>query len=206
MAWLYKISQAKPMALPFDVYPVDDDKLGLSEIDLSMIPETAEREKKLFNPSYLGAGNMGIAVELRDGRVGKYTNDKYEARKADRLKDLGLECIPEIYEVREVQKQDILKLKVLYPLWMIIMEKVKTLPQDAKKVINGISRDSYSKAEKEKEAKIARSPEHRKLIDDYIEMLQCLEMNGIGLRDAHGGNVGYNAQGRLVLFDLGEGF
>lgn len=86
MSWLKKLSQAKPMALPFeepDKYDWEGHEArGVQVIDHHMEPETAEKEKRELSPEYFGSGQSGVAVLLKDGKVAKYTTVLEEARIA----------------------------------------------------------------------------------------------------------------------------
>jgi len=41
------------------------------------------------------------------------------------------------------------------------------------------------------------------LIDDFLQMKQCLEDHNLRYSDTHSGNIGYNSENNLILFDLG---
>ena len=133
MSWLIRISQSKPMALPFP-YSVDRGTGGVNVIDSIMTDETANRERQEVVPGYLGEGAMGVATALPSGYVGKYTDDEDEMKIAEYFKSKNVPCIVKIYSTRTVQE--------LPPIYMIVMEKVRTLSQLEASIIRDIRRVS----------------------------------------------------------------
>ncbi len=198
MNWLQKTSQSKPM-LPF-ARPENFER-GLELIDKVMEPEVADEERMRLRPGYLGSGGMGLAGLTSGGLVVKYTQDKDEAAIAEAFMGKKTPCLPMVHDVRELQDS----------LWAITMEKVKTLPpkREIYWMITYLSNMLYEPQEdfdehlKSFSKIVLEFPYLRKIADDYNKMIECLESNNIVPGDAHSGNVGYNTNGSMVLFDLG---
>lgn len=201
MNWLQKISQSKPMALPF-ARP-EWSEPGLDDIDQIMQEETAAEERKNMQPSYLGSGMFGIAVDLPNGLVGKYTDDIDEATMATYIQDNPMSCVVNIHDIKLIQEEP--------ELFMIIMDKIKTLNDTEQAIVYNLrSFVPYAKNHlrewqvPEKVQKIRDRTSNHRVIDDFIDMEKCLKSNNISTQDTHGENIGYDKQWNLVLFDLGS--
>lgn len=180
MNWLQKLAQSKPMALPI-FKPESLIGQGYQKIDMQMSPDTADKEKSKYpNIEYKGSGENGLAVDIGNNKILKYTSYEFEFQTALDLMHKKLPCIIPIYKTEQVQDKP-------YPLWSILMEKAQPLdPQVAKQIDNR----SYT----------IYGPKIYKQVEAF---LNCLEQNNIPSRDATSENVG-TIKGQLVLFDLGD--
>lgn len=209
MSWLLKICQCKPMALPFDrselpdYYAPNKDNTGIRVIDKKMRDDTAEKEQKDWNPRYLGSGSFGVAVDLGNNIVGKYTEDPYEANLASHIMRKNLPCFPKIFSVDQIQDA----------LWRINMERVTPLGDRFDLELVYILRRALESSQNvdilerkfnEISVRFREDEQEMKLFSDYYDMAKCFLANNIKPYDAHPHNVGYTADGRLVLFDLGQ--
>jgi hypothetical protein len=209
MVWLVRLSQAKPMALPFsrEITPGPHGGLtGIERIDAFMTEETAKREKEKRSPKYLDSGASGVVVELGNGIVGKYTVLKHEAERASAFVGVDLPCVVKVLNVEKISQ----KPESHRDLWFITMEKVKSLQGAELDLAHKMRRvpeywdilmydinNKYSEWEKAFPHLISFIQKHRQLTN-------CLRENNIHADDVHGLNLGYNNQGNLVLIDLEE--
>jgi len=117
-------------------------------------------------------------------------------------------CIVKIFSVKQVQVE-----KEQQPsrshIWAIEMEKVKTNLSNYQKLIaNGLNSLSHSTFDEDRNyfrnLYIKRYPEETRFIDEYLRMRFCLIQHNIFTYETHGNNIGYNSNGDLVLFDLGQ--
>jgi len=160
-----------------------------------MTRSIANEEKNRLDPKYLGEGYNGVAGIFQD-KVVKYTVEEIEARIAQHFVDKSIPCLPEFYDVREIQPG----------LWAITMEKVELITDsDAAWIINDylkldIHIDVFRKTV---DYWKNRYPRYSELFEDYFNMIQCLKSSGFKPHDVHSKNIGYDKHGNLVLFDLG---
>lgn len=169
MNWylIYKLAMALPQK------PEDGLVWGIgpNRIDQTMTDQSAEQERKRFpNISYLGGGDYGIAFDVGSDKVAKYTIMKKEAEMARFLMGKENEYpVAKIFGVELIQETP-------RKMWVIIMEKVRTL--------DGISDKEYTE------------------VYPKIHIMQN-QLLPIGLDwDAKFENIGRTADGRLVLFDI----
>jgi len=223
MNWFSKIAKEKtdekPMPMPFTT---EDRSGGTKRIDREMSQQTADQLKKQYPEiEFLGAGGIGVAGQSGNNVI-KFTSDEDEAMMAKQLMKINIPCIVKIYSVKKVQEPR--KFDSYYnatTIWVIECEKVNTnLTLDQKRLagdmnailqIGGwstmpsefIRQGWESKKQYVYEKTIKEFPQEQQFINDYLEMRMCLDKNNIIADDAHGDNIGYNKQGKLVLFDLG---
>lgn len=184
--WLKKISQKKPMPLPFSSEGLLGGK-GLEEMDFSMSRETADFEKQRHpDINFWAAGNKGLVADIGD-KVVKYTFSQKELETAKKImyaRQDGdpIECVAQVYDIEEIQH---------HPEYIgkIVFEKVTPLiiPK-AKNQFEYVTDDEIKAMYTENE---------------YEELLDCLESNNISYYDSHTANLGRNSQGKLVLLDIG---
>jgi len=223
MSWFKRAQSAKPMALPFDrpdKNTLNTDNYsrhpgGLIHIDRLMTQDTADREKQR-NPQFLGSGSVGVAVDLGNGRVGKYTDDYPEANFAKWVKDNPVPCVVRVYDVINVQKQntDPASATRTEPIWMIVMDRVQTLSPSEIKIANDYAihgwrqqaNDNLNEAgfRSSHEFALKKYPQQKDFIDRLFNFAKQLTTHGINTDDARGENIGYDKQGNLVLIDLGS--
>lgn len=197
------------MALPVET-PVDD--WGPATIDMVMTEETAEQEKSQYpDISYLGGGRFGMAVDLGDGKVGKYTASRSEANFAQSLVGRDVPGLVSVYDVRQLQSSE--QVGKWKDLWVIITERVTVLPKGSRE--NAVATQLYRAVWRldgnmpslDYMRDNRRFPlEHSdlELYFDYSDLIENLRAAGVDPEksDAHGYNVGYSGA-ELVLFDLG---
>ena len=193
----------KSMALPFSLQRADE---GAWVIDEDMREETAKQQKEKHNPSYLGAGTNGLAINIGT-HAGKYTRFKEEATIANYLKNNPSECFVKIFDVQEIQKDP--------SIFLIEMEKCTLFSKKDESVlefmyqevreteIDNIMRLNEEKIIKAYNKTIRRHPFKRRILNDYKNFLLCLVRSGFKTRDYKPSNTGYNSVGQLVLFDIG---
>jgi len=191
VSWLQKISQSKPMALPFQ-HPSETGANydnGVSRIDEGMTEETAEKEKKRRNPSYLGSGYYGIATDIGNDFVCKYSDDLDEVEMAKYVKNNPIPCVVNIHDIVKIQESPM--------IFGIIMDKVETIQEYDEKIIINSLRFNWKNEYRILELK--QRYDNHKMIDDYIKMSICLRDNNIETGDAHAGNVGRNSDGEFSI-------
>jgi hypothetical protein len=214
MNWLQRISQSKAMPLPYGI-PDADISRGFSRIDSQMSHETSDRQREQYpDISYLGSGGEGVASDIPDGAL-KYTDQAEEYLSALNQYKQQLPCLVRILEEPKRIQEDPL-------LWAIAMEKVQPLDEDERSVMSFIleweidpgrfptfeetlnfvdllyKKHGYKKPKKVAPEKIQR------VHYAYMHMKKCFEDNEFESNDAHSKNVGWNKDGRMVLFDLGR--
>ncbi len=167
---------------------------GIREIDREMSEETAGSEREQFPLKYRGSGLRGIAYERGDvqGHIIKYTNQRHEAHIARRQMIENIPCLVKIHSVDMIQKMP--------NLWRIEMDEVRTLPDYLKPLATSM-RNHFNYDEDEPDA---FTPEEIIFVPQYMQFIKCLQKHAITIKDAHGGNIGYDSDGNLVLFDLGK--
>lgn len=224
MNWLQRISQFKPMPLPYGI-PDAGIGRGFSHIDNQMSQETADKQKGQYpDISYLGSGVEGIASDIPGG-VLKYTDQEKEYLSALNQYKQQLPCLVRILEEpKQIQVPPTPQRpwpKHTSPLWAIAMEKVQALDEDERNVMNFIMgweidpgryptfeetlnfTDFLYKKYGVKKPKVA--PEKIQRVHyAYRHMKTCFADNKFESRDAHTKNVGWSKDGRMVLFDLGR--
>lgn len=212
--WFQKICQTKPMALP--AYPASDPKLkgvwkGTGRIDRSMTTETANYVKNRYPQiSWLNEGAYGVAFDCKPGTVCKITDQRTEAQNALKFKLNPNSSVVRIFKVSPIQRNN-------KSLWIIEMEKVKTLNIQEQQVYREIFKCfernnllewnmSFNACLKEKQLAAEHivgenNPLILKITQGIDNLWKNLDENL--LEDAHHNNVGWNEQGNLVIFDLG---
>ena len=87
-----KTCQQKAMPLPIPYPKTDAEDLhrvdyGAREINEKMRQETADEQKSLFpDMEFKGSGGFGMAVNLGNGKIGKYTDKRAEVNNALKVK------------------------------------------------------------------------------------------------------------------------
>lgn len=197
------------MPVPFEqsqsIHRRNGPPFGGAEIDFTMRQDEAfDEELKFPRLKYVGQGNQGLAYYDPDSNsFVKYTTESKEADAAETAMQINAPCTAAIYEVNRVGKAGVYRIR---------SEPIRTLQKNQSKIITKIYfkyvlQSEYTKLDFGTIARFmpVNIRQHSKLIYDYIDMLNCLAENGFSLSDTHGGNIGYNRNGRLVLFDLGAG-
>jgi len=188
MSWLSKTSSL-PHEKRDSLNTSREKPYGNWRVNRKMTPELAmEEEAKFPTMEYLNSGNFGVAYTL-DHKVVKYTVDREEYIAALKVLKNPVPCIATIFSAEQLHDLN---------LYRIVVEKVKTLDHDERKIISYL-RDKI----KDKDFYFWKDEFKHPIAKQYITMLKCLEAHGYSIGDAHKKNIGYNKKGRLVLFDLG---
>lgn len=204
MTWL-KRAQSKPMALPFDrtQLPFGSGYEGIGKIDQTMTEETARKEQEKHNPEYLGAGTYGLATvtPMEPEVVRKYTRDEAEVQNAKQLKEHPIPCTAVIFDVIRIQEYP--------PLWVVESERVKQLPRHERLMLQQVfiaypQGDFLFKDPQTilKAIRFAPNSMNIQLMEKFLQMAKCLREYDLD-EDMHPGNLGYNSDGDMVLFDIG---
>lgn len=213
MNWLQKIAQFKAMPLPYGIPDGNIDR-GFSNINYQMSQETSDKQKEQYpDISYFGSGGEGVSSNIPGGAL-KYTNQKNEYLSALNQYKQKLPCLVQILEEPK-------QIQVDPPLWAIAMQKVQPLDDDERNVMNFILGwemdpgryptfeetlnfvDFLYKKYGIKKPRV--TPEKIQRVHyAYEHMKACFDNNGFESDDAHAKNVGWNKDGRMVLFDLGR--
>jgi hypothetical protein len=205
MSWIEKLSQSKPMALPFDKPEKYDweghEEQGVRVIDHYMEPETADREKREIEPQYFGSGQSGVAVLLKDGKVAKYTTVLEEAAVAKHQMEHELPCLVKVYDVQQIQSG-------FSNVFRIIQERVKPLTWPEKLMADALRSftaepERYYIKRQELEEVYKEKPSQMRFLLEHDKFVECIKSHHITTEDAHMYNIGWNNEGRLVLFDMG---
>lgn len=205
MNWLHKLSQSKPMALPYAIEEEKGFDPGTLRIDSLMSPETAfEQGKSHPDLDFFGAGALGLVSKTGiPGVLVKYTPDKNEVNAAQIQFEKKFPFFIEVLQPPKQIQQD-------PPLWEIMIREIKQLTWPAVGFVTYLHRSYQSKKMKYPTLKEAlddwdfqmRRDDIRKAYDDYTNLLKEMISSGIWVGDAHGENVGYQ-NGELVVLDLG---
>lgn len=199
--WKYsfKTSQ-KSMPLPIDK-PPSGGYHGLNRIDNVMLQEISDQVKEEYKPEYLGHGDMGVAMtHTKSDSVLKLTEDYREARTAKLQQVKNYPFLVKIFQVKQIQNNP-------DPLWLIEMEKVQTLNYWQKNVYLSLNFEGSYESNLPLALEVAPSIP-KEWVDQYLKQLLELKQelsfgNSVRSKDAHTGNIGFNSEGTLVLFDLG---
>lgn len=180
MNWYKLYKQAEP--LPVDIPPEEGwQHIGAQEIYRDMNMDTVREEfKKRPGATYLGSGSGGVALEIGNNRVIKYTQKEWEANAAEAL--IGNTRLPvaKVYSVSRIQSDP--------NIWAIEMEKVKPYTQ-------------FVSQENDPMAMNDERFDYGKWRMDSKQLMEDLFEAGLSW-DVNQRNVGYNSEGKLVLFDL----
>lgn len=214
---------AKPMALPSGaVYTGDPESYdrpgpGYNKIDNIMTTPEAKNEEDLYpEMQYSGAGDYGLAAEIGNNQVVKYSTDRKEVEVCRNLKDNPNPCIVRIYDVRAIDP--------MKPLYAIVMEKVQPISDLYEQVIiDALLLNKYELVTNAPDELFIEDVveyflrEHNtdlnlnkyqsrilELIKHYRSLLKCLQHSNFKISDSHVDNIGWNSEGRLVRFDMGK--
>ena len=220
MSWFYKLSQSKPMPLPFNrpqdlsYRGYDKSPHGYDSIDRLITDETSNKLKRKYNPKYLGSGTVGVVLDLGRGHVAKLTDDYSEYKIAEWFMKNPHPRIVPVYNVEYIQKQmtDPVSSVRIEPIWMIEMHKAILLKQYQKtladnwtewsKLAGGHIQPNDPQIKISYDYWLTRYPDSKDLIDELLSFSQDLNSSGISVDDARGDNVGF-INNKLVLIDLG---
>ena len=212
MNWLQRLSQSKPMALPYAQPRGDRPKPGYFRIDRTMTEPAAEQEKERYpGMDFFSAGTMGLVSKIAPGVLMKYTDDAREAEAAtEAWQDQHSFMVPILEKPREIPGKK--------PLWAIVMKEIEPVTQDQQWVIGFLdptnpenrgltggfptidrTMDVFSEPSVYYHVDV---DEILKVHNAYKQFVHEMSKHGYSMGDAHGGNLGWN-EGRIVLLDLG---
>jgi hypothetical protein len=197
MSWLSRTSQVKPFPVPFQnrdpipMFPLEEDPKGISNVDYLMNQEQADEQERMHpEMSYLNQGNKGIVYETENSVI-KYTSDVKEMDAALRLYEVPLSCAVRVLSPPVKITEDLVKLE---------LEKVEPLSNEEIRVIDAFH---FVFRQGRKPDNLTVGLEYPELLAEFRGLRECLRSYGFRLVDVHGDNVGRNANGDMVLLDLG---
>lgn len=204
MNWLQRLAQIKPMPLPVIYLPKGKvrPEQGFTVMDDLMTQETADAEKATHpDISFLGSGQSGVATDIGNKIVRKYTSDADEAANARVQMDLRRQHIVAVYDVQEIQNG----------IWAIDSEKVQPLSDEEAAAVTEI----YHAITEENAIPgydhiTTEDPDIDPAVfdqvhDEYLRfVMQMSEDDYFTINDAWGDNMGRTEDGRMVLLDLGN--
>ena len=169
---------------------------------------------------FIGSGALGYAFALKSGRVLKLTKDKNEINLIYNLSKLS--SIPKsLMTYYNIGKVDNPKPNEEYQYYYILMDKVEPLTEEEQYVVNSFYKhriqyktDYYTEIMNEfLETHIddwfnGRGDADRRrickeLLPHVRNIVKDLKKHKIKETDFHGGNLGWNKEGKLIMFDLG---
>jgi hypothetical protein len=191
--WYIKLAMPLPPAKGYPK-PLANGKHngGLGDLDHRMDEDEAESISKQYpSMKYLGHGVDGVAYTHKvPNSVIKITNSYEEADVAMQIMNDPVPCCVRVFNVQENQSTT----------WTIEVEKVQPLAP-AEKLLFGRLFLKY----KGKPVEInLKDPETQKFAIHWKRLVSCLKQNNLSAEDAHANNIGWNKEGVLVLFDLGN--
>jgi len=208
----------------------NDDKTGSTRVSgrvvrMTTVEQAVEDNSELLKlrgmviTGKLGAGQMGIAFNLQDGKVLKVTTDKREALASFKIEGKPLKHVNRIHRV--------FRIPGAAAIFGIVQDKLTPLTA-GEKIIFDKSMGACLRVLDHKWKELHRGWDHfaRAVIEagetydrptDYLKkalttltrgfglhfMMEELFVNGIGFHDYHGGNLMKNSAGKYVINDLG---
>ena len=213
MSWLQKIA-TKPLPFPVEFpahrerveFSYDERRMGYDELDSVMTQEVSDAEKSRFEDmSYKGSGAIGVATDIGNNRVRKYTVSKAEADAATSVQELQPKCMVPVYGVEQVQLSP--------PIWAIDVAKVKLMDRHQRDAVDDIEEilranfdlDYATTTDADNILALKDKYSYDEMKTTYIDLIADIIISGFSPGDAHSGNVGWYDD-RLVLFDLGGSY
>lgn len=203
MNWLKRIAQ-KSMPLPVSVPAGERENMGIERMDTKMTQETADRLRQQYpGIEYGGAGMIGIALKTGPNELLKITHDWGEVNAATYAFENPMNwVVPILEEPQMIQDNP--------PMWGIRMKEIEPIVNPELNIFISQLSDLYDK-NTFPSLEIAQTwhttIDEEELIQIYAQMKYILEQNRqtLWLGDIHGGNVGWDDDGNLKVFDLGPG-
>lgn len=207
MNWLQKTSQ-KSMPLPVDVEREERwDSAGVNRVDDRMSQETADQLRQQYPEiEFGGAGAIGIAFETGPGEIMKITHAISEVNAANYALENRVDWIVPILEEPEMLQEH-------PPLWGIRMKELKLLDRDMQMFATQLSADEENMMPQNeaqfqdllRQGGIERRHEEARKVWAHMKYILDRNRQTLWLGDIHGGNVGWDDDGVLKVFDLGPG-
>lgn len=199
----------KKVAMPLPPatgYPKDKGYSALYTGDNTMEQGVADQFSQEHGPlSYKGHGADGIVYKNNEpGKVWKVTASPDEAAVVQKVKGKNIPCIPQIYQVKQIQKRPPTPNKANFPgsisWWAVQMEEVSPLPENERFTVNFLYQ-FYQRNHNLPEASSMPTAD-REVYQKYAQLIECLKANGLQPDDSSAKNIGVR-NGAYVLFDLG---
>jgi len=221
MNWLQKTAQLekqaqKAMPLPKvpEAIPREDRKehSGIQRLDDMMLQETAD----MLNQQYPqieygdagGAGEVGVAYQIGPNEMLKITRDWREASIAEDVFYTPMDWVVPILAKPEMIQNN-------PPLWAIQTKKLHPINNLELEIFVGrlihidktfhIFPNQIMVRSLIKEERIEEQEELAMILYDQIRYIVDRNKETLLLPDIHGGNVGWDDDGVLKVFDLGPG-
>ncbi len=166
--------------------------------------------------NYLSNGSYGVAYGTPDpNTVIKVTSDSSEYATALQLMKKPCSCIVGVKSAQEIQKSTRSLDSARY--FKLVLERVLPLDEEDSSAVSNIadyvedgqimSLDSilayFTKYQDKEDLAYKRAERIERIYPAYAQMISCITASGYSPHDAHGKNVGYTADGRMVMLDLG---
>lgn len=208
-SWINSLSPESPKAMPLPfVPPKYETQRGIKNIDTNMGQDTSDQlQEKYPDLEYGGAGAYGVVFQPRPGEMIKVTRDWSEANTASAVFKTPTDwVVPILSEPKMIQEEP--------PLWTIHMKKLDPLDLEFERLVTNL-------AVKHEDGRFPNTEEivlmlkmegieldrYDEAFEIYAEMQHILDKNqsSFWLTDIHGGNVGWDSDGHLKVFDFGSG-
>lgn len=202
-------SKPKPMPLPVDVGHEERlDNAGIDRVDSRMNQQTADQLRQQYPEiDYGGAGAMGMAFQTGPGEIMKVTHSIAEVNAAKSAFENRMDWVVPILEEPQMLQEH-------PPLWGIRMKELQLLDNEMQMFVTQLSyadeenRMPQNEVELQdllRQGKIERRREEARKIWTHMKYIFDQNRQTLWLGDIHGGNVGWDDDGNLKLFDLGPG-
>lgn len=172
---------------------------GAENIDKTMSEQTSsEIQQKYPQMKWIGHGNKGIVYECEPGIACKITGIPYEAKIAKIFKNQPHPNIIRIIDVSEIQNYP--------PLWVIKTEKVQTLNQNEKNMVDELMQSfdyndlKFDTGSLSRYVDVLRNKFGQKVNEIIDEIENIFQIKPTA--DVQGNNLGWSATRNLVLLDL----
>lgn len=202
-------NDAKAMPLLVDIgHEERFEHAGIDRMDYRMDQQTADQLRQQYPEiEYGGAGAIGIAFQTGPNEIMKITHSVQEANAANYVFENNMDWVVPILEKPQMLQEH-------PPMWGIRMKELQLLDPEVQMFVSELSRADEVNQMPQNEAefqdllrqgKIERRHEEARKI--WAQMKYILDQNRetLWLPDIHGGNVGWDDDGYLKVFDLGPG-
>jgi len=205
MNWLQKISQ-KGMPLPVTVPDYEAvEHMGIDRMDDRMTQETSDKLRQQYPEiEYGGAGMIGMAFQTGPNEIMKVTHDWGESNIAKYVFEHPMNwVVPVLEEPQMIQEYP--------PMWSIRMKKLQPLDNWELEFFVTDLKVRHEKNEfpdiYQVQTMIEGMSDPDAAIKLYHHIKYIIDQNDqtIMIGDIHGGNVGWDDDGHLKVFDLGPG-
>jgi hypothetical protein len=141
----------------------------------------------------LGEGSFGVAYDIGDDKVMKFTTDKQEYEAADTLHEAPWVANSPFATIHDLGEYG--------TYYYIIKEKVVPLTEDQADVFYTYAGEYYADIEKMEEGSAEYYKANEELLIKFDEYATDIQ-NYTGFTDVFNtGNIGFDPEGRVVCFD-----